>query len=177
MIYFIYHLDYCVDLVKETKEFDFSSDPSVKMNHDGNMVMHAKVFEVATKYQMPALRSLAASKFKTAVQANWKHVTFAEAIQMVYSSMLENTQELKEVIADVMTAHGELLDKPEIKTVVLGINGLAYELLRKMRKSKELPVATTTDETICICSRPMVSLFGSPHKFCTSCVFGGRVRG
>ncbi|KAK3615700.1 hypothetical protein LTR56_026431 [Elasticomyces elasticus] len=40
---------------------------------DGNMVMHAKVFAAAVKYQIPALQKLAASKFSRAAQVNLQH--------------------------------------------------------------------------------------------------------
>lgn len=40
---------------------------------DGDVVMHAKVFAAAVKYQVPALKALAAAKIESAVQANWDH--------------------------------------------------------------------------------------------------------
>lgn len=105
------------------------------------MVMHARIFATAVKYQVPALKCLAAMKFAAAVESRWNHISFAEAAHIVYTTTPEDVRELRDVVADAISAHEGLLDKPEVKSVVLDINGLAYELLRK---SKGLSAATGT---------------------------------
>lgn len=104
---------------------------------DGNMVMHAKVFAAAVKYQVAGLKSLAATNFSNAVGANWNHDSFAEAAHIVYTTTPEDVRTLRDIITTILTEHGDLLDKPEVETVVRSISGLAYELLKRSRTPAE----------------------------------------
>ena len=167
MVKFFYHLDYCgddVSLAPATHALadPFHQTPSPKKRRrqaakspltpvleagtaapstptDGNMVMHARVFAAAVKYQVPALKALSASKFAHAVEANASHDTFAEAVHITYTTTPEEVTELRDVIAKTLTERGELLNKPEVEVVVRSINGLAYELLKRSRATKATP--------------------------------------
>ncbi|KAK1067296.1 hypothetical protein LTR12_014367 [Friedmanniomyces endolithicus] len=107
----------------------------------GNMVMHAKVFAAAVKYQVPALQAMAASKFIAAVEVSWDNDIFAEAAHIVYTTTPEEVRALREEVAKTITEHGALLKKAAIEAVVRDIDGLAYELL--MRRT---PGAMTSQE-------------------------------
>ncbi|TKA63295.1 hypothetical protein B0A55_10383 [Friedmanniomyces simplex] len=91
----------------------------------GNMVMHARVFAAAVKYQVQALQVLAASKFTAAVEASWDHDDFAEAAHIVYTTTPEEARALRNEVAKCITEHGALLDKAAVEAVVRGISGLA----------------------------------------------------
>ena len=138
-----------------------------KLNSDGNMIMHARIFAAAVKYQIPALKSLAASKFSLAVDSNWKHPTFAEAARIVYITTPDNIRELRDTVSDVITTRVELLESPEIKELLLGATGLAYELLRK---SRNLPMNSPISEPGCShCGQRVVISGCSCRRVCVSC--------
>ncbi|KAK5682251.1 hypothetical protein LTS10_005377 [Elasticomyces elasticus] len=101
---------------------------------DGNMVMHAKVFAVAVKYQVPALQDLATRKFIAAVAANWNHDSFAEAAHIVYTTTADENRALRSEVVKTLLQYGSLLDKPAVEGLVCGISGLAFELLKGSRQ-------------------------------------------
>lgn len=43
---------------------------------------------------------------------------------------------MREVVADTLGSHSQLLDKPEIEFAIMDINGLAYELLKRSRRAE-----------------------------------------
>ena len=43
---------------------------------------------------------------------------------------------MREAVADTLTWHSRLLDKPEVEYAVMDINGLAYELLKRSRRAQ-----------------------------------------
>ena len=192
MVHFFYHLDYDVQPAAKRGVADplypvqlhskalaslarSTSKTPATADTDSTMTMHAKVFAAAVKYQVPALQVLAASKFASAVRSFWSHQTFAEAVRIVYHTTPDDVQELREVVADAITTHEELLDKPEIKTAVLEINGLAYELLRKKSKSTNKIAATPTGSMIIyhcnFCGRDRRTTAGCTcRRVCHPCV-------
>ena len=85
------------------------------------------------KYQIAALKDLAAAKFQDAVKLNCNHDSFAEATYIVYTSTSDDETQLRECVEDALSKYDSLLDKPEVETVVREINELAFRLLKKAR--------------------------------------------
>lgn len=104
------------------------SDPAV----DACVLEHAKVFALAVKYQVPALKILATNKFQAAINVAWAHPSLAQVITTVYSSTPDDVAELRDIVAVALTKRKSLLERPEIEVAVCNINTLAYRLL-KMR--------------------------------------------
>ncbi|KAI7287010.1 hypothetical protein KC345_g807 [Hortaea werneckii] len=101
---------------------------------DGNMVMHAKIFAAAVKYQVSGLRTLAAGKFREAVRVNWHHKTFAEAARIAYETTYEEERVLRDAVITTLDRHAnELLKRDEIEALVKNDSDLMYELLCKSR--------------------------------------------
>jgi len=181
MVHFFYHLDYCADIILAAPVSSTSSSTPSRPTHfstngkkslnsskasltapasarpvsqstDGNMVMHAKVFAAVVKYQVSALKILAASKFAQAVKANANHASFAEAIHISYTTTPEEVIELRDVIVRALTAHEELLEKEEVEAVVRIINGFAYELLKRDRSARTTSATAKGDSEPGACS-------------------------
>jgi hypothetical protein len=107
-----------------------SSTPAV-ISPD-SMLVHAKVFAMAVKYQVDGLRDLAVSKFTEAVKAGWDHESFAHTIFTVYNSTTDDATDLREIVADTIFDHFEALkNKDEVEVVVSSTGGLAYNLLKR----------------------------------------------
>ncbi|KAK3717599.1 hypothetical protein LTR37_005665 [Vermiconidia calcicola] len=179
MVDFFYHLDYKADLGDE----DFTDKiptitaepPSGKKNKRkgiqppsyqmvkeyGDLLLHAKVFAAAVKYQVPALKALAASKFKHAVNANWNHPTFADAVHNVYTTTPQEVVELRDIVADALNTHSDLLEKAEIETVVLDIPRLAFDLMKKAKGHKNVNPSSCqacgSTRIICSCGAEVCS--------------------
>ncbi|KAI6798541.1 hypothetical protein KC332_g5858 [Hortaea werneckii] len=128
MIHYFYHLDYTAPIASITSP---SSTPgnrspskvaptpkepesraSATLSHieslpthpnDDDLLMHAKVFAAAVKYQVAALRKLATKKFTDSLQRNLGHGSFtevicAEVIRVVYTTTPEDVRALRDVV-------------------------------------------------------------------------------
>jgi hypothetical protein len=60
----------------------------------------------------------------------------AEAIHVIFMETPATDKDMREAVADTLEWHPTLLDKPEIETSIMEINGLAYELLRRSRRAE-----------------------------------------
>ena len=90
------------------------------------------------KYQIHGLLGLAASKFKDAATAYWKHDDFVEAIYIVYSSTAEEDTQLRYIVTEILHQHFEdLEDSPVFEAAFCNITRLAYTLLKRCRGEKK----------------------------------------
>jgi hypothetical protein len=124
--------------------------PSPKVH----LIEHAKVFAIAVKYHVGALQNLAVQKFKVEVAEHWNHEDLAHAIHVIYTSTADEVTQLREVAVEALDAHrGELLEKPEIATLLRSITGLACDLLMRDRVSStgqhSLRKTDVQDEVVC----------------------------
>lgn len=88
----------------------------------GYIIEHVKVFAIAVKYQIHGLRGLAASKFKDAATAYWKHDDFVEAIYIIYSSTAEEDTQLRDIVTEILHQHFEdLEDSPVFEAAFCNI--------------------------------------------------------
>ncbi|KAK3676924.1 hypothetical protein LTR78_003128 [Recurvomyces mirabilis] len=111
---------------------DEEDDESV-VPSDGNVVMHAKVFAAATKYQVFSLQALASSKFKAAVKLSWSHHGFVETARIAYTTTPEDVRALRDIAALTLHSHDSLLDSARIQGQMLEVQSLPFKLLRMAR--------------------------------------------
>ncbi|CZT14878.1 uncharacterized protein RCC_00817 [Ramularia collo-cygni] len=146
MIHYMYHLDYEADGKKAAgtrkgdgqarrKKLKTSNPPKDARDAapgpegDEAMLTHARVFAVAVKYDMPALRLLAAEKIEPAIRKNLKDTSFAHLITEVHLSTDESVRELRTIVARTILKNKMLLQKKDVADAINQINGLAYDLL------------------------------------------------
>ncbi|KAK5707672.1 hypothetical protein LTR97_000210 [Elasticomyces elasticus] len=67
----------------------------------------------ADKYDIPALQSLAASKFNTRAQEEWKLEAFADAAELIYTAAADRDHQLRNTVVAVATKHGRDLSTQE----------------------------------------------------------------
>ncbi|KAI7457853.1 hypothetical protein KC351_g18463 [Hortaea werneckii] len=159
MVYYFYHLDYTATIdstasplnTPETKSARVMPTPKgqkvnkassrlttfrtlASSSRDSDMVMHAKVFAAAVKYQIAALSKLAAKKFEDAVEVNWRHETFVEAIRIVYSTTPGDVRALRDVVTTTIHRHDDTLLKLDgVLQVVKESKEVMFDLLCKGR--------------------------------------------
>lgn len=110
-----------------------AAPPSAPKVH---LLEHAKVFAMAVKYHVDALRDLAAQKFKAEVEEHWDHEHLANAIYVIYTSTAEEVTQIREVAVEALNQHRlKLLAKPEIATLLRSMTGLACDLLMRDHSS------------------------------------------
>ena len=73
------------------------------------MVFHVTVHASADKFDIPALRNFATSKFKALAEREWKTKDFAAAICHVYLHTSDHHLEMRDTILEVCISHAKTL--------------------------------------------------------------------
>jgi len=93
--------------------------------------VHAKMYEIADKYNIPELKELVKEKFSQACKLLWEAPTFGIAAHYAFSTTPDQDKGLRDIISATIAAHMKaLLEKPEIEALLTEFNGLAYGLLK-----------------------------------------------
>ncbi|XP_014550323.1 hypothetical protein COCVIDRAFT_115774 [Bipolaris victoriae FI3] len=102
------------------------------------MVFNVKVYSVADKYDIPALKSVASQKFKESVKTCWNMDDFPHAVAEVYSSTPPNDQEIRRLVVDVACEHiTELLQKQGFCDILGETVGFASDLVQLQASEKK----------------------------------------
>ena len=74
---------------------------------DGNrpLLVDAKVYALAVKYDIGALKDLAKEKFAEALGDSWDIVSFPEVVETVYSTTLASDRGLRDYLVPVIVEH------------------------------------------------------------------------
>jgi hypothetical protein len=94
--------------------------------------MHAKVFAIASKYDIRSLEYEARKKFKDQTQRSWEIADLIAAIRVVFNLTPDSEFELRNILKDTMVGHAlTLVQHPDFEDAVASIDGLAYDLFRR----------------------------------------------
>ena len=93
------------------------------------LAVHAKVFALGSKYEIPHLQTKSLAKFKAAARL-WSKDELIESIPIAFNTAPDNDS-LRIAIKAIITANSaRLTDDSAFKGAVNGIEGLAFELFR-----------------------------------------------
>lgn len=94
--------------------------------------MHAKVFAIASKYDIRSLEHDARKKFKDQAQRSWEIADLIAAIHVVFNLTPDSEFELRNIVKDTMVGHAlTLVQHPDFEHAVASVDGLAYDLFRR----------------------------------------------
>ena len=114
-----------------------TGEASVK-EKEQELLIHAKMYEIADKYDVADLKRLVEGKFLQACKLAWDAPAFGNAAHYVFSTTPDHDKGLRDIVSKTIAAHmKKLLRKPEIEALLTEFNGLAYDLL-KIRVYPEL---------------------------------------
>lgn len=117
--------------------FDYDASGSAQ-NSSSPMVFNVKVYSIADKYDVPALKSQAKQKFETAVETCWDMDDFPDAIAQVYHSTPSTDRGLREVISGAACEHvNELLLKQGFRDVLEETVGFASDIAQLLAKRQK----------------------------------------
>ncbi|KAI4639935.1 hypothetical protein J4E93_008734 [Alternaria ventricosa] len=95
------------------------------------LMVHAKLYEIADKYDVVGLKELVIEKFKRACHSFWNDPSFANAAHHVFSTTPEHDKGLRDIVSKTIAEHmAELVKKPEVEALLTEFNGLAFGLLK-----------------------------------------------
>jgi hypothetical protein len=91
--------------------------------------MHAKMFAIASKYEIKSLEQTACEKFKAEFDRDWSTPDLIAAIDVVCNHTPDRKIELRNALKDAIARHAAtLVEQPDFGKAVASIDGLAYEL-------------------------------------------------
>jgi hypothetical protein len=102
--------------------------PASFQSRETNLMLHARVYALAEKYEIGGLREVALSKFKVELDSNWDTRDFLEAIKIVYNSTPKSNRGMRDVVAATFHNH-QLLTQPELREYIRDDTDLVYDLL------------------------------------------------
>lgn len=127
--------------VEAMLQFMYTSDYDASCSADNSaspMVSSVKVYSIADKYDVPALKSQAKEKFKTAVETCWTMDDFPYAIAEVYNSTTSIDRGLRNVVVDIASKHvNQLLSKQAFSDVLGEVVGFASDIAQQLANSQE----------------------------------------
>lgn len=155
MLHFMYH-------------FDYSNTQGVSA-----MVFHAQVYSIADKYMIPALKHLAKTRFKAAIETDWSMDDFPLAVAQAYGATPDHDRGLRDLALDISRTNSKRLLEKENFLDVLKENpcfavDLAMALSGSVKEEKE-----STNTYVCPNCRRSIKVkweHGSGHYYyCIHC--------
>ncbi|KAJ9137139.1 hypothetical protein NKR23_g9350 [Pleurostoma richardsiae] len=164
MIHYLYHSDYprqpeakpLLLADSQTSNFTFCVSPNgtdltigntspcrikktptknnVSLDQQPNLTVHARVYALAEKYGIEALKALAVQKFKREAVLYWGSDDFLRAIEEVYTSTVDHDRGLRDQVVAAITARPSLLDRDQMRNVVKKLD-LCWDLVMHYRMS------------------------------------------
>ncbi|KAF2703730.1 hypothetical protein K504DRAFT_473736 [Pleomassaria siparia CBS 279.74] len=95
------------------------------------LLTHAKMYEIADKYDVIGLKDLSGEKFRRACQSFWNDAHFPVAANHAFSTTPDHDKGLRDIVCNIISDQMELLDKPEIEALMTEFNGLAFGVLKQ----------------------------------------------
>jgi len=126
--------------VEAMLQFVYTFDYDASGGAEGSaspMVFNVKVYSIADKYDVPALKSKARQKFETAVETCWNMDDFPDAVAEVYKSTLSVDRGLRNVVVNAACKHiGQLLSKQTFRNVLEETAGFASDMVQLLAKTQ-----------------------------------------
>ncbi|PQE26683.1 BTB POZ domain protein [Rutstroemia sp. NJR-2017a BBW] len=89
------------------------------------------VFVMAEKYDIPALKKLAKTKFKAAVSTEWNTVALSISLRLIYDELPDSDRLLKDVAIQAAASHiKELADRGEFAALCKENGDIAFDVLK-----------------------------------------------
>lgn len=112
---------------------DFNDQSTLEHVVQGSrMLACTKAYIMADKFNVPGLKTLAATKFTTAIATEWNTEGLSTAIELIYNQIPENDRILKDVVLKVISEHvKELVDRGEFASLCKADGEIAFDILCK----------------------------------------------
>ena len=153
--------------------FDYDASSSAE-NTSSPMVFNVKVYSIADKYDVPALKSQAKQKFKTTVETCWDMDDFPYAVAQVYNSTPSVDRGLRDVVVAVACKHtSQLLSKQGFRDVLEDTVGFASDIAQLLAKSQERCESRSQNKYRCPnCGKQWEAVLPSTGSY--YCIYCGR---
>lgn len=112
--------------------------PAAEPPSDSFLEMHAKMFAIASKYDIKLLEQTAREKFNDQLIVDWSPADLIAAIEIVCNRTPDREIELRNTLKDAIVRHAAtLVQQPGFGEAVANVDGLAYDLFCRQTKAQE----------------------------------------
>ncbi|CZR56334.1 uncharacterized protein PAC_06222 [Phialocephala subalpina] len=126
-------------LYKETFDDEPTFTGVLAANQDSRLITCTKVYILAEKYDIPASKELAKSKFEKAIATDWNDGSLAAILEMIYTELPEFDCGLKDVALKATSEHiEELVDRGEFADVCKQNGEIAFDVIKGCLEGKNL---------------------------------------
>lgn len=101
------------------------------------LTTNALMYALADKYRIDDLKELSRLKFAKAAAIRWQSREFVSAVQIICETTSKADMGLRNVVANTVNAHRELMDNKEIQKLFDSGNGLAWELVKVIYRQQD----------------------------------------
>ncbi|KAI5361841.1 Putative BTB/POZ domain-containing protein [Septoria linicola] len=112
---------------------DEQSDTNDDVELGSNLVLHAQIYALGEKYDIPSLKHLAIRKFEVAAACYYDSPELADAIDFVYRSTIDTDRGLRNVVLQMFKLHPQLANTQDIYATIRDTPGLALDLWKAER--------------------------------------------
>ncbi|TRX91084.1 hypothetical protein FHL15_008066 [Xylaria flabelliformis] len=121
MIHYFYHFEYDTQSIWEFPQNSSEATHaslSEASQMPSSLVLHAKIYALAEKYNICGLKDFALQEFKAAAIEHWATPGFLDAAREAYISTIEADRGLRDVVVTTFHQHSELLNLEETLSVL-----------------------------------------------------------
>ncbi|KAF5597191.1 ARM repeat protein [Fusarium pseudoanthophilum] len=102
------------------------------------MIFHAKVYQIGDKYDIQALKRLAATKYRTSIDAGWGTDSFPWAIELAYTTTPPGDRGLRDIALQIAAQEIGTLMSQDVFCKMLSANAdLAADIIRRLHRESE----------------------------------------
>jgi len=120
-------------MIDDGCDYDSYDEEEEVVQDESYLLLHTRVYALAEKYDIPALKALARQKFEMAMACNYDSPDLPEAIEEVYCSTLDTDRGLRDIVLDLFKCHPQLATTPDIFPVIKDLPTLTMELYKLER--------------------------------------------
>jgi speckle-type POZ protein len=117
--------------------FDYDGSGS-HLDRVSPMLFHVKVYAIADKYRVLALKEQAKKKFENTVETCWNMDDFPHVVSEVYATSHAKDRNLRDTVVNVSHKHiAELLKKQPFSHVLENTPGFAADITRRLAEGQK----------------------------------------
>ncbi len=141
----------------------------------GPLIINAKVYIIADKYDIPALKGVAVRMYKDAVIDRWNSPSFPASARLVYDNTAVEKDKLRGTIVEVALENLVGLTSREDFLALLQKNGeMAKDIIVALARKGIRSIIGDEAGKCTVCDGPTVTLRPLQEHVCASCREAGR---
>jgi len=114
------------------------------------LIVHAKLYVLGDKYDIPPLKELASRNYGEIVETQWNTKAFPESAEIIYNNIVVGKDVLKDIIYEKARGHiSTLINEPRFEGLLRRVNDFAADILTSLLQNDKQRVGNIFNCDIC----------------------------